>query len=1097
MVTAGLSERIVEQFKQIARTAHSEEDIRVGIEQVLSDTLKSFGVTRTASYERTTFSGGSADSVYGHVTIEYKKPGKLAESGSVKKIITQLTRYLVDFSKEAGGFGKQEEALEKMIGIGLDGERILFVRYSKSGRKRSSPLPKLPGLQISIFDHEDIADDSIRGGFQIIGPVQVSKESIDLLIIYLRSLSRKPLSPESLTDSLGPQSPTARNIVKSLFTALRNAEHMPRVITFFGEWKRIFGIVYGTEIDTSKIELQEFSSLYGISDIKSEELTLIFFAVHTYYALLMKFLAIEFASLQQGAFVTSIVSELITSDEKNTHQKLEFVENGFAFKNLGINNFLEGDFFSWYLDVWDESLNHAIHLLVNELHEFEPATSTLEPEYTRDLLKKLYQYLVPKSLRHDLGEYFTPDWLAERLLTQVGYKGDLDKRILDPSCGSGTFPILALKRLRQNAEDKLVEPRVLLNAALKNIVGFDLNPLSVIAARTNFLLALGDLLRYREAEIEIPIYLCDSVLTPVEETSLLGRNYSINTVVGEFILPGEIITSGQIPNLCYLLEFCVHNDFSDEQFINKVKTSLNFKLDQSLSTLKDIFNKFQKLEREGRNGIWARFIKNDFAPLLVGKFDYVVGNPPWVNWESLSNDYRKATNHLWVDYGLFTLKGHAARLGGGKKDLSMLFTYACADKYLVEKGKLGFVITQTVFQTKGAGDGFRRFKIGGNQNLRILVVDDMVDLQPFEGAINWTSVMVLQKGYSTKYPVPYTVWRKKKGAKISIENSLDFVKENTIREDFSASPIDKLNLTTPWQLTRSKDADLSKALGRSTYKARAGACTWLDGVYWLNIIDKRPDDLLVIENLPELGKQNIQKVQSVIEPTYVYPFLQWKSIKRFYAKSNFYILLVQDPNTRVGFDENELISTAPYTYAYLKIFEDDLRKRSGYRKYFDPENAPFYSMYNISNFTFSPYKVIWRTMGNSIDSVVLEEVDDRFLGRRCVIHKNTVYSVGLTDRDEAHYLSAVLNSSIVTKIATSYSVKGGKSFGIGIFDFIHIPKFNRLDNTHLELSKLSILAHEFSSSNKSTYDIEVEINSSAASLWSIDKEEFSKLRQMS
>ena len=35
-------------------------------------------------------------------------------------------------------------------------------------------------------------------------------------------------------------------------------------------------------------------------------------------------------------------------------------------------------------------------------------------------LKKLYQYLVPKQLRHDLGEYYTPDWLAERLLNQLG-----------------------------------------------------------------------------------------------------------------------------------------------------------------------------------------------------------------------------------------------------------------------------------------------------------------------------------------------------------------------------------------------------------------------------------------------------------------------------------------------------------------------------------------------------------------------------------------------------------------------------------------------------------------------------------------------------
>ena len=49
---------------------------------------------------------------------------------------------------------------------------------------------------------------------------------------------------------------------------------------------------------------------------------------------------------------------------------------------------------------------------------------------------------------------------------------------------------------------------------LENIVGFDLNPLAVIAARTNYLLAFGDLIRYARP-VEIPVYNCDAILTPV------------------------------------------------------------------------------------------------------------------------------------------------------------------------------------------------------------------------------------------------------------------------------------------------------------------------------------------------------------------------------------------------------------------------------------------------------------------------------------------------------------------------------------------------------------------------------------------------------
>ena len=94
------------------------------------------------------------------------------------------------------------------------------------------------------------------------------------------------------------------------------------------------------------------------------------------------------------------------------------------------------------------------------------------------------------------------------------------------------------------------------------------------------------------------------------------------------------------------------------------------------------------------------------------RFDFVVGNPPWIAWDNLPGDYREATKPQWQQYGLFSFSGNEARHGGGKKDLSMLVLYAAADRYLAPAGRLGMVITQTLFQSKGAGDGFRRFQIG-------------------------------------------------------------------------------------------------------------------------------------------------------------------------------------------------------------------------------------------------------------------------------------------------------------------------------------------------------------------------------------------------
>jgi len=68
------------------------------------------------------------------------------------------------------------------------------------------------------------------------------------------------------------------------------------------------------------------------------------------------------------------------------------------------------------------------------------------------LLKKLYQYLVPPEVRHSLGEYYTPDWLAELVLEEVGYDGHNHERLLDPACGSGTFLVFAIQKFKDQAK---------------------------------------------------------------------------------------------------------------------------------------------------------------------------------------------------------------------------------------------------------------------------------------------------------------------------------------------------------------------------------------------------------------------------------------------------------------------------------------------------------------------------------------------------------------------------------------------------------------------------------------------------------------------
>ena len=133
------------------------------------------------------------------------------------------------------------------------------------------------------------------------------------------------------------------------------------------------------------------------------------------------------------------------------HSDFVDLESGALFRKYGISNFLEGVFFSWYLEEWDsnsegKSITSIIRRMARKLSEYEPATAKIEPDQVKDLLKKLYQYLVPRLIRHDLGEYYTPDWLAEYLLFETGFDGDPPKRILDPACGVGHVSRISNKK---------------------------------------------------------------------------------------------------------------------------------------------------------------------------------------------------------------------------------------------------------------------------------------------------------------------------------------------------------------------------------------------------------------------------------------------------------------------------------------------------------------------------------------------------------------------------------------------------------------------------------------------------------------------------
>lgn len=517
---------------------------------------------------------------------------------------------------------------------------------------------------------------------------------------------------------------------------------------------------------------------------------------------------------------------------------------------------------------------------------------------------------------------------------------------------------------------------------------------------------------------------------------------------------------------------------------------------------RDLYGHLQQLDADNKNGIWARIIKNAFAPLFIGAVDYVAGNPPWVNWEHLPEGYRDGMKPLWDRYGLFTLSGSAARLGGGKKDISMLFTYAAVDNYLPEGGRLGFVITQSVFKTQGAGDGFRRLRYRQNDTettwLKPRMVHDLSAMQVFEGATNRTAVFVCEKTPRPfPYPVPYTMWA---GAGRMGQNaSLPDVLDGSVRRRIEALPVVDTKDSSPW-LTAPRRAlsGIRKVIGASDYRAYAGCCTWLNGVYWVNVVETLSNGELLIENLYDVGKLEVKHVQAVIEPDLVYPLLRGRDVQRWRAEPSAYIVLTQDPKTRKGIPEAEMKRRWPKTYAYLKQFEGHaekpargtLRGRSGYRKYFKPDEDPFYSMYNVGPYTIAEWKIVWREQSSAFQAA--------FVGlgaQRPTLPDHKLMLVACESRLEADFLLGMLNSSPSLLAIRSYVISTSTS--THVLRNVTVPLFKDSDGDHTRLAELSRRRHgmaERKEENELT-EVEAEIDEMAAQVWGITDAELKAIQE--
>ena len=406
---------------------------------------------------------------------------------------------------------------------------------------------------------------------------------------------------------------------------------------------------------------------------------------------------------------------LVNTAEIIAHLVLGFEVTGIApatllrgqlFERAQVYGVVEQDFFDWVLEI--PGGEPFIRTLARKLRRF--AWENVE----HDVLKALYESIISADTRKRLGEYYTPDWLAEQIVTTIVTQ-PLQQRVLDPACGSGTFLFHAVRRRLAAADEAGIPISQSLNTLANGVIGIDLHPVAVALARVTYLLAIGRerLVNPQRGPVTIPVYLGDSIQWQ-QRTDLLSEGHLVvPTGEGGMLLQDELRFPESLLNDAGRFDRLI-----DEMATLAVRprssgrppspTAIFNRLaiaDEDRPGLSETFAVLCRLHDEGRDHIWSYYVRNLARPMWLSlpqnRVDILLGNPPWLSYRHMTGEMQRTFQDMSRSRGLWQGSSVATQ-----QDLSGLFVARTVQQYLAASGALAFVMPNAALD-RGYFAGFR------------------------------------------------------------------------------------------------------------------------------------------------------------------------------------------------------------------------------------------------------------------------------------------------------------------------------------------------------------------------------------------------------
>ena len=290
-----------------------------------------------------------------------------------------------------------------------------------------------------------------------------------------------------------------------------------------------------------------------------------------------------------------------------------------------------------------------------------------------------------------------------------------------------------------------------------------------------------------------------------------------------------------------------------------------------------------------------------------------------------------------------------------------------------------------------------------------------------------------------------------------------------------------------------------KSLARASILYARGAGTDPYGVFHLRVLEKIGSRHLLVQNIHDAGKKKIRQLEPFkIEADLVYPLVRGRDIGRWRVDPVVYVLIVQDPETRLAIPEWEMKKRWPLTLEYLAQFKSDLRAASSFVTALK-ERSAFYAMYGIGRKTFMPWRTAWRRMGNIFRASMLLPTHDRFLGRKLMIPSDTTSFVPCNEKNEAMFLCGLINS-MPGRATDSFSAAGrglGAPAVLGRLKIGWFREHNEIDKAVAEAAELVTTTAQRSNADATEIaQAEKDVDAAAAAYWSLSSREIIALAQI-